>query len=59
MDAAVSNLAFKCNLRRYGLGGTRIFRTVRLVRVFRVLKLGGRFGKIQAGNVLIGPTKGR
>jgi potassium voltage-gated channel Shab-related subfamily B protein 2 len=30
-----------------GLSGTRIFRTVRLVRVFRVLKLGGRFGKIQ------------
>lgn len=30
-----------------GLSGTRIFRTIRLVRVFRVLKLGGRFGKIQ------------
>jgi hypothetical protein len=30
-----------------GLSSTRIFRTIRLVRVFRVLKLGGRFGKIQ------------
>jgi len=31
----------------FDMGSTRIFRTVRLVRVFRVLKLGGRFGKIQ------------
>lgn len=30
-----------------GVAGTRVFRTIRLVRVFRVLKLGGRFSKIQ------------
>ena len=34
-------------LMRGGAGGTRIFRTIRLVRVFRVIKLGSRSGKVQ------------
>lgn len=34
-------------LARGGAGSTRIFRTIRLVRVFRVIKLGSRSGKVQ------------